>query len=38
MSYVVSDRVKAIVEAVTQLDEVKNGLDFIMNEEDLQIK
>ncbi|MBQ7093491.1 MAG: M20/M25/M40 family metallo-hydrolase [Clostridia bacterium] len=38
MSYVTSDKVKSIINAITEMEEVKNGLEFIKNEEDLQIK
>ena len=38
MSYVTSEKIKDIIGAITNLPEVQEGLDFIKNEEDLQIK
>lgn len=38
MSYVTSDRIRGIINEITQLSDVQGGLDFIKNEEDFQIK
>ena len=38
MSYTVSENVKNIVKAITDMAAVQSGLEFIKNEEDEQIR